>query len=68
MAEFNKDIVAESYIDSDEHKMECAMMIMGCLSNEDYEALKEDWHNAGGVKHMKWWEFIFKNVTVKYER
>lgn len=66
VAKFNKDLVAECH--NDERKMECAMMLMGCLSNEDYETLKEDWNKAGGVKVIKWWEFIFNNVTVKYER
>ena len=68
MAEFNKDIVSESCLDDQEHKMKCAMMIMECLSNEDYKALKEDWNKVGGVKVIKWWEFIFNNISVKYEK
>lgn len=68
MAKFNEDIVAENHVNSKEHKMECAMFLMGCLTNEEYEQLKEDWNKAGGVKVIKWWEFIFNNVTVKYER
>lgn len=68
MAELNKSIVKKELLNDEQVKMSCSMHLMGCLSDEDYKALSEAWEEAGGVKHMKWWEFIFKNVTVKYER
>ena len=68
MAEFNKDVVSESNLNNPKYKFDCAMMMMRCLSDEDYDALRDDWCKAGGSKVIDWYEFVFNKVSVKYER
>lgn len=64
MAKFNNNVVDAN---NDKMQMECAIFLQACLSEEEYEKLKDDWNNIGGAKTIKWWKFVFDNVQVRYK-
>lgn len=68
MAEFNKDLIAESYLDDETKKMECAMFLQGCLTTQEHEKLKDDWNKNGGFEVIPFWKYVFENVSIRYEK
>lgn len=40
------------------------MFLGSCLSQNDYDILKQKWNSVGGVKTIPWWKFVAENVNV----
>lgn len=40
------------------------MFLASCLSESEYNTLKERWNKSGGSKETPWWKFIAENVSV----
>ncbi len=64
MAQLNDKVL----INKEEVQMNCAVYLQGCLSNEEYEQLKEDWNKIGGRKTMALWKYAFENIEVKLKK
>ena len=40
------------------------MFISACLSEDDYNKLREKWNAEGGYKVTPWWLFVAQNAVV----
>ena len=67
MAKFNVKSVNEKFLNDKKTMEECGMYLQSLLSDEELEALKEDWNSSGGFKVIPWWKFCFDNIRVSYE-
>lgn len=66
MAVLNKDYFSEEAYNDEKVHMELAMHLIGFLTNEELDKLKEDWKANGGLETMPCWKFALENIKVSY--
>lgn len=64
MAKFNGNIFKEEFTKSEEEMKKCIVFFQECLSKDEYEKIKSDWHNSD--KNIPFWKYVFDNVKVTY--
>lgn len=65
MAKFNGNIFKEEFKNSEEEMKKCIIYFQECLPKNEYEKLKNDWHNSD--KSTPFWKYVFDNVRVNYD-
>lgn len=64
MAKFNGNIFREDFRNSEEEMKKCIVYFQECLSKDEYEKIRGDWHNSD--KSTPFWKYVFDNVRVTY--